>query len=159
MYIRSLGYSYDCCDRVRELRCGHAKYVSSKDRHRDPYLPLNGRDGCSTQAQSWLEWGSSTIGQSLASALSCFRVVYSESISSVPHSLSHRGPASNIPTRFDSAEIRLQPRSDRGPSPWSMPPRSLSRTSPWSPCTHRLPRGHAAASANRRSGRHGCRST
>src|SRR6266851_6543218 len=98
MYIRSLGYSHDCCDRVRELRCGHAKYVSSKDKHRDPYLPLNGRDGCSTQAQSWLEWGSSTTGQSLASALSCFRVVYSESISSVPHSLSHRGPASNIPT-------------------------------------------------------------
>ena len=50
-------------------------------------------------------------------------------------------------------------RSGRGPSPWSMPPRSPSRTSPSSPRTHRLPQGRAAASANRRSGRHGCRST
>jgi len=50
-------------------------------------------------------------------------------------------------------------RSDRGPSPWSTPPRSPPRTSPSSPHTHRLLRGRASASANRRSGRHGCRST
>ncbi|HEY6271992.1 MAG TPA: hypothetical protein VIX19_08370, partial [Terriglobales bacterium] len=35
---------------------------------------------------SWLEWGSSTAGQSLPAALLCFRVVYSDSISTVPHS-------------------------------------------------------------------------
>ena len=57
-----------------------------------------------------------------------------------------------------SAEIR-RGRSDPGSSPWSTPPRSLSRTSPSSPRTHRLPRGLGAGSANRRSGRHGCRST
>jgi hypothetical protein len=50
-------------------------------------------------------------------------------------------------------------RSDRGPSLWPTPPRSLSRTSPSRPRMHRLPRGRAAASANRRSGRHGYRST
>jgi hypothetical protein len=57
-----------------------------------------------------------------------------------------------------SAEIR-RGRSGPSSSPWSTPPRSLSQTSPSSPRTHRPPRGRAAASANRRSGRHGCRST
>jgi Phosphoesterase family len=50
-------------------------------------------------------------------------------------------------------------RSGPGSSPWSTPPRSLSRTSPSNPRTHRLPRGRAVASANRRSGRRACRST
>ena len=50
-------------------------------------------------------------------------------------------------------------RSDQGSSPSSMPPRSLSQTSPSSLRTHRLPPGRAAASAPRRSGRRGCRST
>jgi hypothetical protein len=57
-----------------------------------------------------------------------------------------------------SAEI-MQGRSGPGSSPWSMPPQSLSQTSPSRPHTHRPPQGRAAASANRRSGRHGCRST
>ena len=50
-------------------------------------------------------------------------------------------------------------RSDHGSSSWSTPPRNLSQISPWSPYMHRPPRGHAAANANRRSGRHECRST
>jgi hypothetical protein len=50
-------------------------------------------------------------------------------------------------------------RSGPGSSPWSTPQRSLSRTSPLSPRTHRLPRGRAVVSANRRSDRRGCRST
>ena len=57
-----------------------------------------------------------------------------------------------------SAEIR-RGRSDRDSSPWSTPPRSLSQTSPSRPHTHRLPPGPAAGNANRRSGRHACRST
>ena len=57
-----------------------------------------------------------------------------------------------------SAEIR-RGRSDQRSSPWSTPPRSLSQTSPSSPRTHRLPPAPAAASVNRRSSRHGCRST
>ncbi len=57
-----------------------------------------------------------------------------------------------------SAAIRRD-QSDRHSSPWSTPPRSLSRTSASSPHTHRLPRGPGAGSANRRSGRPGCRST
>ncbi len=50
-------------------------------------------------------------------------------------------------------------RSGRRSSPWSTPPRSPSRTSPSRPRTHRPPRRRGAASANRRSGRRGCRST
>ena len=63
--------------------------------------------------------------------------------------------------RFDfnqKREIRRD-RSGRRSSPWSTPRRSLSRTSPSSPRMHRLPRTRGAASANRRSGRRGCRST
>ena len=37
--------------------------------------------GWPTQAWFWLERGSFTAGQSLPAALSCFRVVYSDSIS------------------------------------------------------------------------------
>jgi hypothetical protein len=44
-----------------------------------------------TQAWFWLEWGRSTAGQSLPTTLSCFRVVYSDSISIAPHSLLHSG--------------------------------------------------------------------
>ncbi|SRR6266851_1434032 len=61
-------------------------------------------------------------------------------------------------TVFFFAELR-RGRSDRDSSLWSTPPRSLSRTSPSNPPTHRLPRERAAGSSNRRSGRHGCRST
>ena len=57
-----------------------------------------------------------------------------------------------------SAAIR-RGRSDRDSSPCPTPPRSLSQTSPSSPRMHRLPQALAAGSANRRSGRHGCRST
>ena len=80
---------------------------------------------------------------------------------SAPSLLARKEPTrlSNRSTLFYSAEIRRPPRSDRGSSPCSTPPRSLSQTSPWSPCSHRLPRGHAVASANRKSDRHGCRST
>ena len=60
--------------------------------------------------------------------------------------------------RHLSAQIR-QDRSGRRSSPWSTPPRSPSRTSPSRPRTHRPPRRRAAASASRRSGRRGCRST
>jgi hypothetical protein len=56
-------------------------------------------DGWPIQAWFWLEWGSSTAGQSLPAALSRFRVVYSDSISTVPHSLLHNGSASNVPTQ------------------------------------------------------------
>src|SRR6266849_8455640 len=49
------------------------------------------RDGWPTQAWFWLEWGSSTAGQSVPAALSCFCVVHSDSISIVPHSLLHSG--------------------------------------------------------------------
>ena len=67
------------------------------------------------------------------------------------------GISTKLTTVF-SAELR-QGRSDRDSSPCSTRPRSLSRTSPLSPRTHRLPRGRAARSSNRRSGRHGWRST
>ncbi len=36
------------------------------------------------QARCWLEWGSSTSGQTLPAALSCFRAVCSDSIATVP---------------------------------------------------------------------------
>jgi phosphoribosyl-ATP pyrophosphohydrolase len=49
-------------------------------------------------------------------------------------------------------------RSGRGSSPCSRPPQSLSQTSLSSPHTHRLRQAPAVASANRRSGRHACRS-
>jgi|GEM_PF-6161576 len=54
-------------------------------------------DGWPTQARFWLEWGSSIAGQSLPAALSCFRVVYSESISTVPHSLLWSGENASVP--------------------------------------------------------------
>ncbi len=44
------------------------------------------RDGWPTQAWFWLEWGSSTAGQSVPAARSRFRVVHFDSISSLPHS-------------------------------------------------------------------------
>src|SRR5713226_5447647 len=40
--------------------------------------------GWPTRARLWLEWGSSTAGQSLPAARSSFRVVYSDSISTRP---------------------------------------------------------------------------
>src|SRR5216684_8459093 len=39
------------------------------------------RDGWPTQARFWLEWGSSTAGQSVPAARSRFRAVHSDSIS------------------------------------------------------------------------------
>ena len=42
----------------------------------------NGR--CPIQARFWLEWGSSTVGQSLPAARSRFRAVHSDSISTRP---------------------------------------------------------------------------
>jgi hypothetical protein len=41
------------------------------------------RDGWPTQAWFWLEWGSSTAGQSLPAAVFRFRVVHFDSISSL----------------------------------------------------------------------------
>ena len=40
MYIWSLGHSHGPGDCIRELWCGHGKYISCKDSERDPYLPL-----------------------------------------------------------------------------------------------------------------------
>ena len=67
-------------------------------------------------------------------------------------------PFSFLPLVGSRMQVR-RGRSDRRSSPWSTPPRSPSRTSPSRPRTHRLPRRRGAASANRRSGRRGCRST
>jgi hypothetical protein len=62
-------------------------------------------------------------------------------------------------TPAKSAIIRRRRRSDRGSSPWSTPPRSLSRTFLSRPSFRTPPRGRAVGSANRRSGRPGYRST
>src|ERR1700685_518847 len=70
----------------------------------------------------------------------------------------HHLCAARVCTAHPREEVTL-PRSDRGPSLWSTPPRSLSRTSLSNPRRHKLLREHAVASANRRSGRHECRST
>src|ERR1700732_4483942 len=39
---------------------------------------LGAGGGWPTQARFWLEWGSSTAGQSLPATLSCFCIVYSD---------------------------------------------------------------------------------
>jgi hypothetical protein len=67
-----------------------------------------------------------------------------------------RGQTKLSPTLFSDAKPL---RSDRCSLPCSTPPRSPSRISPSSRRKHRLPREYAAASANRRSDRHECRST
>src|ERR1700722_10666242 len=43
-----------------------------------------GMAGCPIQARVWLEWGSSTAGQSLPDARSRFLAVHSDSISTCP---------------------------------------------------------------------------
>ncbi len=69
----------------------------------------------------------------------------------------HRCRSGPCAKRFTNAKIR-RGRSDRGSLPWSTRPQSPSQTSHSSPRKHKLPRARAAASANRRSGRHGLRS-
>jgi hypothetical protein len=54
------------------------------------------------RAQGWGSlvrlWGEFRAGQSLAAALSCFRVVYCELDIQRAHSLLHNGSAANVPT-------------------------------------------------------------
>jgi hypothetical protein len=69
------------------------------------------------------------------------------------------GCAGTPPRRVLFSTAVRRGRSGPDSSPWSMPRRSPSRTSLSSRCTHRLPRRREAASATRRSGRHGCPST
>jgi hypothetical protein len=66
-------------------------------------LPAVAGGGWPTQAWFWLEWGSSIAGQSLPAALSCFRVVDSDSIFTVPHSR----VTSQQQVPFDFAQGRL----------------------------------------------------
>ena len=60
--------------------------------------PLQPLGGWPTQARFWLEWGSSTAGQSLPAASSRFRVLYSEICSGRDDSVKDL----NIPTQAKS---------------------------------------------------------
>jgi hypothetical protein len=56
-------------------------------------LPQTAPGGWPIQVQFWLEWGSSTAGQSLLEACSRFRLVYSDSIFTHPMQTLTPGPS------------------------------------------------------------------